>query len=567
MLDSILNRTVALRPVAMLALVVLLLGVAPVAVADEADDLAKQADKALRSAERLMHNGKAAEAMQELEGVEKTLDKLEAAKPDHAKLKTLRNKANKLRKDLERRLPKAGAAEDTGGGESGEKTGDAKPARMPREAKASMDQFENAKRLIEHSYRWVEISKTKDISKPVEEYFETIESRIKELEPALKKAKELAAKEGVDSHPDFDEAQSYLDAAPKRLATVREDLKKFHEEKAAQEAAEKASLEQEKAAAKPDANQAAQDWKEMAALSKEYQDNFQSQSEFKAKGATIAKAWQDWKKRFVPVRDRFRERYGESNPDIYTAFEEVPQPEGVTMPATQAAGIAFGIDLDRCEQDFADWAAGWAADALRLSNSIKNDNKEKLELKYVRAEDAVRYYKLAKLWKPGSDYDAKIKEAEAAAKEALPLWKAVLKELKWPGHNKKFAGPGEADELAAAALEFLRENPKWSAPEYDDEHIPLAACVEGDAWNVWKKAPLTEEPTQYSLAMLVAFSGKADPDLVYVYHMVFYTAEAGGVKPGLPFRYANSKQYAKFRMLKENVPAGKWSPTANQNRL
>lgn len=544
------------RPVVMLLAVAVLSGGAQIALADEADDLAKDADKTLRQAERLMHSGKTTEALQELDAVEKLLAKIEAAKPDHAKLKTLRNKAAKLRKDLERRLPKDESSGESGG-KPGEKTGDAKPAKLPRAAKESMDKFENAKRLIEHAYRWIENSKTTELSKPVEEYFKTIESRTKELASALMEAKKLAADEGVESHPILDEAQAYVDAAPKRLVTVRAELEKFNKDKATKEAADQAAEEMAKADAAPDANQAAQDWKELAALSKEYQDNFQSQSEFKKRGAVAASQWQDWKKRFVPVRERFRERYGENNPDIYTAFENVPKPEGVTMPATQAAGIAFGIDLEQCEQNFAGWAAGWADEALRLSNSIAKDNKEKLELKYVRAEDAVRYYKLAKLWGAGGDYDAKIQEAEAAAKEALPLWKQVLKELKWPGHNKKFAGPGEPDELAAAALEFLREHPEWSAPEYEDEHVPLAACVEGDAWNVWKKAPLTEEPTQYSVAVLVAFSGKADPELVYVYHMVFYTAEAGGVKPGLPFRYANSKQYAKFRMLKENVPPSK----------
>ena len=53
--------------------------------------------------------------------------------------------------------------------------------------------------------------------------------------------------------------------------------------------------------------------------------------------------------------------------------------------------------------------------------------------------------------------------------------------------------------------------------------------------------------------MLVAFTGKADPELV-CYRMVFYTREEAGVKPGLPFHFANSKQYACFRMLKANVP-------------
>ncbi|MFH1418055.1 MAG: hypothetical protein ABII12_07210 [Planctomycetota bacterium] len=543
---SISPRNFARRSIALLLAVAVSSMVAQVALADEADDLAKQADKALRQAERLMHNGKATEAAQELDAVEKLLAKIEAAAPDQAKLKTLRSKAAKLRKDLERRQPKEKP-----------KSGDAKPAKLPRAARESMEQFENAKRIIEHAYHWIENSKTTALSKPVEDYFKNIETRTEELAPALKEAKKLAADEGVSSHPDLDEAQCYLDAAPARLAAVRAELEQFNKDKAAKEAAELAAEEQAKADAAPDPNQAAQDWRELAILAKEYQDNFQSQSDFKKRGAMAAAAWKGWKKRFVPVRERFRECYGEHNPDIYTTFENVPKPDGVTMPATQASGIAYAIDLARCEQEFANWAADWGKDALRLSKSIKTDNKEKLELKYVRAEDAARYYKLAKLWKPGADHDAKILEAEAAAKEALPLWKEVLKELKWPGHNKSFAGPGEPEALAKAALEFLRENPEWSAPEYEDEHVPMAACVEGDAWSVWKRAPLTEQPTQYSVAILVAFSGQADPELVYVYHMVFYTAEAGGVKPGLPFRHTNSKQYAKFRMLKENVPAAK----------
>jgi len=36
--------------------------------------------------------------------------------------------------------------------------------------------------------------------------------------------------------------------------------------------------------------------------------------------------------------------------------------------------------------------------------------------------------------------------------------------------------------------------------------------------------------------------------------MVFYTVEEGGVQKALPFRYANSRQYAKYRMLMSNVP-------------
>lgn len=53
---------------------------------------------------------------------------------------------------------------------------------------------------------------------------------------------------------------------------------------------------------------------------------------------------------------------------------------------------------------------------------------------------------------------------------------------------------------------------------------------------------------------MTAFTGTQYPDIVYVYNMVFYTSEEGGVKMGLPFRCANSKQYQKHQMLKESIP-------------
>src|SRR5210317_1256219 len=92
-----------------------------------------------------------------------------------------------------------------------------------------------------------------------------------------------------------------------------------------------------------------------------------------------------------------------------------------------------------------------------------------------------------------------------------------IKGREWPGHNPDFSGPGDPDKLAAAALEFLEKNPNWSRPEYDDVHIPYAASVSGADWAVSKKAPLTHQPTQYSLNILVAFKGEKNPDTAYVY--------------------------------------------------
>ncbi|MBN2448403.1 MAG: hypothetical protein JXO22_16875 [Phycisphaerae bacterium] len=305
-----------------------------------------------------------------------------------------------------------------------------------------------------------------------------------------------------------------------------------------------------------DKKQAKQDWKQFADLCQKYQYVFMSQSEVKKLGKGCIEEWQAWKKEFEPLRETFKERYGTTTAEVLEKFEGVEEPLDVKMPAWQAAAAGYDIDIPRKEAMFAEWAVSWGKDAYRIANLIE-DEKEKLELKVTRAEDAVGYFELAKMWNPDGDYDEYIEQAKAVLEKARPQWHAVLKDLKWPGNNPDFAGPGNPDELAAAAIEFLKKNPKWSKPEYDDEHTPIAACVEGKGWDVYKKAPVTEEPTQYSIDIFVAFKGTKDPKTAYCYHMVFYTAEEAGVKKGLPFHYANSKQYAKFRMLMENVPVKK----------
>lgn len=308
------------------------------------------------------------------------------------------------------------------------------------------------------------------------------------------------------------------------------------------------------AAAQVNKTQAVADWKVMDRLCTQYQRTFLSESEAKKMGPSFKTEWETWKKEFVPAWESFSKKYGADHRAVGKTFEGIEKPDGVSNDAWMVANIAVGIDVSRQEAQFADWAVGWAKDALRVATGFKGENLEQLERKLIRAEDAVRYFKLAKTWNPKGDYDESMKQAEAIVKEVTPQWKKALSELKWPGHSAEFAGPGKPDELAAAALELLRKKPDWTKPEYDDEHVPFAACVTAKGWEVWKKAPLTEQPTQYCTELLVAFTGKADPDLVYCYRMVFYTKEEAGVKPELPFHYANSKQYACFRMLKANVP-------------
>ena len=308
------------------------------------------------------------------------------------------------------------------------------------------------------------------------------------------------------------------------------------------------------AQAQIDKKQAKADWRALDALCYKYQQEFMSESDIKKKGTAFHDEWQAWKKQFEPLRKMFQDKYGKTHIDVGDKFEGIEKPLDANYDIWQVANVAYSLDIAQEEQRYTDWAVSWGKDSYRAWKHLEAKDLKKLELKLVRAEDAAQYFTLAKKWNPDGDYDEYISQAEAAVAETRPLWLKALEELKWPGHNTDFTGPGNPDELAQAALEFLRKNPNWSKPEYDDEHIPVAACVTAKGWEVSKTAPLTKQTTQYSLDIFVAFKGKKDSKTAYCYNMVFYTAEEAGVSMGLPFRYANSRQYAKYRMLMSHVP-------------
>ena len=304
-----------------------------------------------------------------------------------------------------------------------------------------------------------------------------------------------------------------------------------------------------------DEGQAQKDWVALSKLVDEYQRRLSSESYLKDSGEKFVEEWKAWAAQFEPLMKDFTARYGSSFEEVNKSFKDIQRPLEASQDIDQLFNTASRINVAEQGKRFADMTAGMAREAYGQWDNY-NPEPAKMELKLNYAERALRYFRMAKALDPKSSYDDFITKAEAAVAQSQKQWKGVLKDLKWPGHNPEFAGPGDPEELAAAALKYLRNADHWSKPEYDDEHIPIAACVTANGWVVSKKVPLTGEPTQYSLDMFVAFKGTKDPDIAYGYHMVFYTAEEAGIEKGPPFRYANSRQYAKYKMLIDNVPQG-----------
>ena len=304
-----------------------------------------------------------------------------------------------------------------------------------------------------------------------------------------------------------------------------------------------------------DAKSLEKDWETMDKLLTEG-EAFLYQSEFEKHPDAFVDQWLEFSEEFSEKLNTFKAEYGSDRNTLTDAFKDVDKPDNVKRESYQIINELLNADMDQLQERIHGWAEAMGEENVRKLDYMKEPDPTKVELKLKYLNNALTAYRVAGRLDPDADYSKIIDRCEAMQKETEKQYTETLKELKWPGHNPNFSGPGNPEKLADAALEFLRDHPGWSKPEYDDEHTPYAACVTGSGWEVSKKAPLTGVPTQFSLDITVAFTGNRDSDIVYVYSMVFYTAEETGVKKELPFKYANSRQYAKYTMLKKNVPEG-----------
>ena len=300
-----------------------------------------------------------------------------------------------------------------------------------------------------------------------------------------------------------------------------------------------------------------EDWKRLS----DFQNKFipyQSQYSAKSIDADYVKKWQELREEFEPFSKKFKEQYGDTVASLQQSFQNSPLPENVSVYPHQLIDLLNG-DLAGHQQTIAGWVKQKGDEALERWKKFKNPPREKLELKADYADRARTSYTLANELSPGIA-EENLAEAEKAYKKSVDEWKDVLDAIEWPGHNPQFAGPGDPDDLAGEVLKLLntmrKEGRQWSKPEYDDEHIPVAACVVGSDWEVYKKVPITNVPTQYTIKMFVVFKGTKSDEIGYGYYMQFYTREEAGVKKAPPFRYCNSRSYEKHKMLLSKVPSG-----------
>lgn len=309
-----------------------------------------------------------------------------------------------------------------------------------------------------------------------------------------------------------------------------------------------------------DQPKALDDWKHLDELLTAYNNYFVSEYNQSNKDAEFVRVWKEWIADAPEFVGYFQKTYGDTPQKVGEAFEGLEPLEGVNNYPVPLAGAMYEIDFDGLKTEVGIWLINAGDKHFADFERQSGDNPRDIEKKMQFAERALEAYRNAVEINPEGDYSAHVAKAEKASGEAKNAWEKAVDSLEWPGHNADFEGPGDPDDLAAAALkllEKLREDGQgWSKPEYEDEHIPVAVCVTADTWGVEKTAPLTQEPTQFRLKVLVAFRGNADPEIAYCYPMYFYTKEELGVEKAPPFYYCNSEQYASFRMPMAKVGKG-----------
>lgn len=184
-----------------------------IAIADEAAHL-KAANDALRQAQNAMFSGNIEEASQKLTDAGEAITALKGENPDSPQLKTLENKASKLKTDIERRLtsPTSTSTASAAASEPSAST----PA-LPRNTR-------EAHRLLERELQSLETSQKNRLERVISGestegdasfVAQSVERKIKEAGELLASLKETAQKDNVSDHPTISAATKRAQAVTK----------------------------------------------------------------------------------------------------------------------------------------------------------------------------------------------------------------------------------------------------------------------------------------------------------------------------------------------------------------
>lgn len=514
------------------------------AVADNSTGLLKKVNKELRQAERDMFSGKTEQAIAALENIKSDIDKIKADDPNNPKLKSAENKFNKLVKDLERRTGK-----QLGGGTlSSEPASSATP--MPaksvaKELPSPKSQMNNevskqslksgtkklpydAKKPISNANRTLSslqgnLDKLTDsgYSGNKDQLVKNLDEKINSVKESLNQAKQLAAKKGVNSHPDFDEVESKIAAAEKDIAAA----KTGHEKNKAAVAASAKEVDADVAELKDLYDKVQQVFSVATGYVFQYND-------LKTLEDAISKIENFEKNEMSLVKSamkNFAAKYGSTKDEIDKKADEkgfVRKYYRASYPYSElAAGLEnIGKTRDAMAEDL----------VRRTTAELDGINQGGADFSIMDRYQKVRnWLQMAVRYQPNNP---KVKDLQNSIDnkitEGMKSFNTRIDSRSWPKHAAN--APSNADDLAKASLEWFKNSPDWGKRSNEIRH-PLAVVVTGP-WSVQKKN-LLGNPIMYGLPIKLAVRLDQDKALnvVRVYELTMRTIESTSAKMAPPF--------------------------------
>jgi hypothetical protein len=352
-----------------------------------------------------------------------------------------------------------------------------------------------------------------------DQLIKNIDAGLADAKEQLKKARSLAAKKGVTSHPDFDKAEAELAAADKKVAEA------------------KGSYGEKKAAAAAQSEEVNADVKALRDVYEGVRPVFDRAmgtvihyNDLKTVEALIAQIEGFEKNKLAKVKEKtevFAAKYGSTSGEIdkkadsmgYTgqgraSFPYTAMVEG--LENVKKTRVVMADDLIR--------RAGDKKDSARLSDFSRSRNH-----KAVRdwAEMAARF----------DPENPRVKEfvagLDAWIEEDMRSLNAKIDKASWPSRASN--APKDHEKLTKVAFDFLQgESDKLAAKDKDGRKM-LGVVITGP-WTVFK-VNLLKEPIQYGLPIVgaVQLDSEKAMNAARVYALTLLTQEFKGVAKAPPF--------------------------------
>ena len=478
--------------------------------AQDADALARQADKLLRTAERSLFSGKIEDAAKQFTEAQQVLEQLRAADPNHRNLRSLESKEKKLTRDLARRMPQGLDPV-------------APPIPKPDVPQGTKLPGGVTKRLQDFDRAMDQLDAYLAKDSPA-----SPESRVQSAQGYLEKAKsildEMEKRFGDQipaDHPEIAKAmQRYADGEAS-VAGFGEKL----------EAAAAAKAD----APGPGGSDVDADRELVETLYKKYYDElsmihgrslvYGSQpSNVEAAVEQLAKADAEMLPELQAALGPLADRYGTGSTEIDHALGKVGVPPNQRF-STKLGTLIEGMgNVDKSRTASAEQVARDAKNGMSGLDSIATEYR-------TRAMEKIKACLLGgqKIDPNNADINAMLAQIDEKLADTAEQLEAEIDAKTWPGHVDDFPGPGDVESLAAAAVEWFKKDDRWGANPNRKIEI-LAVAVRGP-WQVADR-DIFGRLIRWRLPILIAISDeKMGPkDIARVYELSILALEGPAEK-------------------------------------